>query len=386
MSAVTSPPEAQPGASAQATLQPGSGEVATVRLAGPWALGSPRPDAGAIAREIRALGARRALVDAGAVEEWDTALLTWLRSAGPVFEAEGVTLDRSRLPRGIAGLLQLAEVVVESPPAAAEPPAPFLARVGARAAGFAAAVRSVLAYLGRVALGLARLATLRARFRAADLQRLLQQAGADAVPITTLVSVIVGAILAFVGAVQLRMFGADLYVADLVGVAMVREMGAMIVGIIMAGRTGAAYAAQLATMKVTEELDALKTSGISTIDFLVVPRIVALFVMMPFLCLYAIVLGILGGGLVGVGMLGLARQMYFTQTLEALTTADLWGGLFRGLVYGLLIGLVGCRRGLEAGSDAGAVGQATTSAVVNAIVAIVVADGVLAVLFDALGI
>jgi phospholipid/cholesterol/gamma-HCH transport system permease protein len=385
MTAATSPRETLPGTSARAAVERESGDAVRVVLAGRWQLGAPRPDASALAREIQALGARRAVVDAEGVEAWDTALLTWLRSAGQVFGAEGIALDRARLPSGIAGLLELAEVV-ESPPKEAEPPAPFLARVGARAARVAQGVRGTLGYLGQVALGLTHFVTLRARFRGADLQRLMQQAGADAVPITTLVSVIVGAILAFVGAVQLRMFGADLYVADLVGVAMVREMGAMIVGIIMAGRTGAAYAAQLATMKVTEELDALKTSGISTIDFLVVPRIVALFVMMPFLCLYAIVLGMLGGGLVGVGMFGISRQMYFSQSIEAVTTADLWGGLFRGLVYGLLIGIVGCRRGLEAGDDAGAVGAATTSAVVTAIVAIVVADGVMAVLFDALGI
>jgi phospholipid/cholesterol/gamma-HCH transport system permease protein len=137
-------------------------------------------------------------------------------------------------------------------------------------------------------------------------------------------------------------------------------------------------------MNVTEETDALKTFGISTMDFLVLPRVVALFVMMPLLCLYAIALGILGGALVGVGMLGIARQLYVSETLQAVSLGDLYGGVFHGAVYGLLIGVVGCRRGLSAGKDAGAVGAATTSAVVSALVAIVVADGVLAVVFDAL--
>jgi phospholipid/cholesterol/gamma-HCH transport system permease protein len=175
-------------------------------------------------------------------------------------------------------------------------------------------------------------------------------------------------------------------VANLVGIAMVREMGAMTVGIILAGRTGAAYAAQLATMKVTEEIDALQTFGISVVDFLVLPRVVALFLMTPFLCLYSIVLGCLGGALVGVGMLGLSARLYFDQTLRALEMKDLFSGVFHSVVYGLLVGLVGCLRGMRSGDDAAAVGEATTSAVVSALVAIVVADGIFAVVFNALGI
>jgi phospholipid/cholesterol/gamma-HCH transport system permease protein len=139
-------------------------------------------------------------------------------------------------------------------------------------------------------------------------------------------------------------------------------------------------------MKVTEEIDALQTFGISVIDFLVLPRVVALFLMTPFLCLYAIVLGCLGGAFVGVGMLGLSPQLYLDQTLRALELSDLIGGVFHALVYGLLVGVVGCLRGMRCGEDAAAVGEATTSAVVSALVAIVVADGILAVVFNALGI
>jgi phospholipid/cholesterol/gamma-HCH transport system permease protein len=154
----------------------------------------------------------------------------------------------------------------------------------------------------------------------------------------------------------------------------------------MAGRTGAAYAAQLGTMKVTEEIDALTTFGISPIDFLVVPRIVALFLMMPILCLYGSVLGCVGGALVGVGLLDLSPQLYLDQTVDSLSFSDLYGGLFRGTVYGVIIGVTGCLRGMRCGNDAAAVGRATTSAVVTAIVAIIVADGVIAVLFDAMGV
>ena len=205
-------------------------------------------------------------------------------------------------------------------------------------------------------------------------------------PIITLVSIIIGLILAFVGSVQLRMFGADLYIANLVGIAMVREMGAIVVGIIMAGRTGAAFAAQLGTMKVTEEIDALSTFGISPMEFLVLPRVVALFLMTPLLCLYSIVLGIFGGALVGVGLLGISPQLYLDQTLQALTLVDLYGGVFRAAAYGVLIGITSCLRGMRCGQDAAAVGEATTGAVVTAIVAIVIADGLMAVVFNAVGI
>lgn len=371
---------------AQVTFEREPDGILLVRLSGRWRLGEPRPDVQGLTSELRREPARRVIFELQGVESWDTGLLSWLRAAGRIGTELEVEVERSRLPAGIAELLRLSELVLEPPRDEPQARLSLLGRVGARAASLGSGALETLGFIGSVALAGARLVTLRAQFRPSDLQRMLQAAGADAVPITTLVSVIVGLILAFVGAVQLRLFGADLYVADLVGVAMVREMGAMVVGIIMAGRTGAAYAAQLATMKVTEEVDALKTFGISTVDFLVLPRVLALFVMMPFLCLYSMVLGILGGAIVGVGMLGLSRQLYLDQTLQAVTLSDLYGGLFHGAVYGLLIGIIGCRRGLNCGNDAGAVGEATTSAVVTALVAIVVADGLMAVIFDALGV
>jgi phospholipid/cholesterol/gamma-HCH transport system permease protein len=309
-----------------------------------------------------------------------------LRAAIAACGARGIEVDRSRLPAGVRQLLHLSELVVEPERLDEDPPATFVGSVGARAARMGHDAVGTLRFLGNLTLALGRFVTLRAQFRRSDLYRLLQGAGAEAVPIITLISLIVGLILAFVGAVQLRLFGADLYVANLVGIAMVREMGAMVVGIIMAGRTGAAYAAQLGTMKVTEEIDALATFGISPIDFLVVPRVVALLLMVPFLCLYSMVLGILGGSLVGIYMLGLSPNLYLDQTIRALSLADLWGGIFRGAVYGVLVGITGCLRGMRCGRDAAAVGAATTSAVVTGIVAIVVADGLLAVVFNGLGI
>jgi phospholipid/cholesterol/gamma-HCH transport system permease protein len=196
----------------------------------------------------------------------------------------------------------------------------------------------------------------------------------------------VGVILAFIGAVQLQRFGAQIYVADLVGIAIVREMGAVMTGIIMAGRTGAAFAAQLGTMKVTQEIDAFTTIGLPPEEFLVFPRVIALVLMMPLLCLYADFIGVLGGAAVGVGMLDMSWTTYFRETMNAITLTQLFGGLFKSTVYGVLIALSGCLRGLQCGNSSSAVGDAATSAVVTGIVAIVAACGVFAVVFYVLGI
>jgi len=186
--------------------------------------------------------------------------------------------------------------------------------------------------------------------------------------------------------VQLKLFGAQIYVADMVGIAMVREMGAMMTGIIMAGRTGAAFAAQLGTMQVNEEIDALTTMGISPMEFLVLPRMLALILMMPLLCLYADLMGMLGGVLVGIGMLDIAPMQYFVETQAAVNLTNINIGLFKSMVYGILIALAGCLRGMQCGRSAQAVGDAATSAVVTSIVFIIVSDGLMAVICNALGI
>jgi phospholipid/cholesterol/gamma-HCH transport system permease protein len=192
--------------------------------------------------------------------------------------------------------------------------------------------------------------------------------GAQALPIVTLISFLVGVILAYVGAVQLRQFGAQIYVADLVGIAMTREMGAMMAAIIMAGRTGAAFAASLGTMQVNEEIDALTTLGISPMEFLVLPRVLALTAMMPLLCVYADLVGILGGACVGVGMLDLGGVEYFVRSSHAITLRDVLAGLVMSGVFGALVALAGCLRGMQCGRSSAAVGWAATSAVVTGIV------------------
>jgi len=263
---------------------------------------------------------------------------------------------------------------------------PFLKRVGQSAIGAISSLTEALNFLGETAFTFLKLVPMKVRFRAVDLFLFIQQSGPQALPIVTLISFLVGVILAFIGAVQLRRFGAQIYVADLVGIAIVREMGAVMTGIIMAGRTGAAFAAQLGTMKVTQEIDAFTTIGLPPQEFLVFPRIVALVLMMPMLCLYADFMGILGGAVVGVGMLDISWTTYFRETINAITLTHLFGGLFKSTVYGVLIALCGCLRGLQCGKSSSAVGDAATSAVVTGIVAIVAACGVFAVVFYVLGI
>jgi phospholipid/cholesterol/gamma-HCH transport system permease protein len=243
-----------------------------------------------------------------------------------------------------------------------------------------------VAFLGQVVISASAGVAGRWRFRGKDFSLALADCSARAVPIVTVVNLLVGAILAFVGAVQLIKFGAGIFVADLVGIAVAREMAAIITAVVMAGRTGAAFAAELATMQTNEEVDALEVLGLNAVDFLVLPRVMALLLMMPLLYVYGCVTGLLGGMLVSAGMLDVSPAAYLDRTFEALSWAHLGLGMSKSLVFGGLIGLVGCYCGLYAKRNAAGVGVATTHAVVASIVGIIVLDAVFAVCANALGI
>ena len=242
-----------------------------------------------------------------------------------------------------------------------------------------------LGFLGELVVALSLFIRRRARVPVRDIWVTIDECGPGALPIVTLISSLVGVILAFIGAQQLRQFGAQIYVANLVSVAMLREMGAVMAGVIMAGRTGAAFAAQLGTMQVNEEIDALKTLGISPMQYLVVPRVVALIVMMPLLCLYADALGILGGAFVSALTMDISFVQFFNQAATAAHLSDVWLGVLKSCVFGVLIAIAGCLSGIRCGRSASAVGVAVTSAVVSGIVAIVLSDAVFAVITEVLG-
>jgi phospholipid/cholesterol/gamma-HCH transport system permease protein len=349
-----------------------------IQLVGSWTLEDALPAPDAVEREVASTPpVRRVSFDSAGLAAWDTGLLTFLRGLLLDLQGRDIAVDEAGLPEGARRLLDLAAAVPPRLETKAHGAEPLLAHIGNIVVGWRAGAGEMFAFLGEVTLAFGRLLVGRARFRRSDLTLTLEQCGADALPIVSLVSFLVGLILAFIGAIQLRLFGAEIFVADLVGLGMAREMGAMMTAIIMAGRTGAAFAAQLGTMTVNEEIDALRALGIPPMDFLVLPRMLALMLMMPLLALYAVLLGMLGGALVGVGMLDITVTQYVQQTQAAIGLDSFFWGVLKAAVYGALVAIAGCLRGMQCGRSAAAVGQAATSAVVTAIVMIVVASGVL---------
>jgi phospholipid/cholesterol/gamma-HCH transport system permease protein len=358
-----------------------------IRLSGVWRLRHGMPNAGQFEPQITSpVVPRRIVIEASGLAAWDSSIVNFLAGLMQICRARQITLDRSGLPDGLNRLLELAAASPDPRQAGVPVAESFLVRTGKDMLASIAQLGSYVEFIGNVALALGAAMLGRARYRHIDLIEVVQGAGANALGIVTLISYLVGIIMAFMGAIQLQQFGASIYVADLVGIAVVREMGAMMTGVIMAGRTGAAFAAQLGSMKVTQEIDALATTGISPVEFLVVPRVVGLVLMMPLLCLYADFVGILGGATVGVGMLGLTLHGYLQQTIAAITLPGLVGGLVKSIVYGVLIAIAGCYQGCRCGQSSSAVGDAATAAVVTAIVMIVVACGIFAVIFNILGI
>jgi phospholipid/cholesterol/gamma-HCH transport system permease protein len=359
-----------------------------VRLSGDWKLGEHLSSGSDVEKKL-ASGppVRRILLDAQGLGDWDSGLLIFLGKVTDYCSQNKIQVDKEGLPKGVQRLMALASAVPERIGARKETKKnPFLFRVGGSALDFWRSALEILNFLGDATLSFFRLLRGKAAFRRTDLTLLLQVCGSDALPIVSLINFLVGLILGFVGAIELSVFGAQVYVADLVGIAMVRIMGALMTGIIISGRTGAAFAAQIGTMQVNEEIDALQTLGISPVDFLVLPRMLALIVMMPLLCIFADVLGILGGLVVAVGMLDVSVTQYLLRTQAALTLAHFGIGLFHGAVFGVLVALAGCLRGMQCGRSASAVGEATTAAVVTSIVAIIVATAIITFMCQVLGI
>ena len=362
--------------------QTASGDL-RVTVAGDWLLENATPDLdGALAALESMAAGRRLIIDGAGIAEWDTGLVSPLVRLRQSAEARGLVFDGAELPDGAERLLNLAFAVPEREGARrSHAKKPVLESIGEQAIETYAGAKALLTFTGEVILSFGRMLRGKATYLRSDLTQYIQEAGAEALPIVSLISFLIGAIFAFVGVMQLREFGAGIYTADLVAIAMIREMAPIMTAILMAGRTGAAYAAQIGTMKVNEEIDALTTLGLDPVDFLVTPRVIALIVMMPLLTMYASLMGILGGTAVGMSMLDISLVQYTAQTVDSVGLNSLFGGLFKSVVYGILIALAGCQQGMACGNSAMAVGQSTTRAVVMGIVLIVVSASVLTIVY-----
>jgi phospholipid/cholesterol/gamma-HCH transport system permease protein len=376
------PPSIQPhDAPWQLDIRPVGDEDLEVVFGGCWRIDGKLP-ASTVVLEALDQRIHRLRLEGAALTTWDSGLLTFVAGVVRLCAARGIAVDTGGLPQGVQRLLAMALAVPEQKVAprgtAGEG---ILVQVGQAAIEFIRGAPEMLRFLGEITQSFTRLLFGRARFRRGDLWREIEEVGPRALPIVFVISFLVGLILAYLGADQLRLVGAQVFIADLVAIGMVREVGALMTGIIVAGRTGAAFAARLGTMQVSEEIDAFRTLGISPVDFLVLPRMLALMLMVPLLTLYSGFIGMLAGLLVSVTIFDIGVSEYYTETLRALEPKHFIVGLAKGTVYGAMIAFAGCLRGIQCGRSAEAVGRAATSAVVTAILLITIAASIMTIVF-----
>ena len=359
-----------------------------LKISGSWDLQDNLPSMELVERYIDENSPARTLVfESSELKSWDSSLLIFISRVIDLANNRGIQVDLSSLPHGVRKLQDMANAIppIEDTGRHSDKENP-LAEIGITFMKLAGDFPKGLHFIGEVILSFIRLVRGKAQFRTRDLFLVMEQVGPNALPIVSLVSFLVGLILAYMGAAQLERVGVEIYIADLVAIGMIREVGALMTGIIIAGRTGASFAAELGTMQVNEEIDAFKTLGISTVDFLVLPRILALMLMIPLLTLYSGLVGTLAGMFIGITVFDISFFEYYQQTLRALDMKQFWVGIFKGSVYGMVIAISGCLRGIQCGRSAQAVGEATTSAVVTSIVYIVITASAITVVLYKLGI
>lgn len=362
-------------------------DTVTLTVSGDWSIHHGLPSLAELGGLLKPpTPVHRVILKATELGHWDSALMAFLFRVAALCHEHGAVAEIYSLPPDVRRLIQLANAIPRHDDSVGLQTRPILlARIGAVTLRKKAVLLRASAFLGESMIAVARLLRGRARYRRADLLLAIEQCGAQALPIVSIISLLVGMIFAFVGAIQLEQFAAGIYDADLVAVAMTREMAAVMTAIVLAGRTGAAFAAQIGSMQENEELDALSTLDIPPIEFLVLPRMLALTLMTPLLCFYAIALGILGGVLVAVNVLDITTTAYLVQTQHAVQFKDLAISMVKAAVFGWLVAVTGCYWGINSGRSASAVGAATTAAVVYGILAIIIADAIFAVVLDILG-
>jgi phospholipid/cholesterol/gamma-HCH transport system permease protein len=324
--------------------------------------------------------------DTGDLGRWDSGLIAFLWDVKRAAAVASLTVDGSTLPESARKLLGLLPSTIGEPASSQRRGFRPFNWLGGKTLGMFAEVGVVSELFASTVEGGLRAVVAKALIRGVDLLANVRAAGPSALIIVSVVNFLIGAILAFVGAVQLRRFAADIFVANLVGLALVREMAAVMTAIVMAGRTGGAYAARIATMRGNEEIDALEVVGIPISDYLILPSVLALVFMMPLLYLYGCLVGMLGGFVVSISMLNITSLGFLHQTLDAIPFDQFVFGFTKTIAFAIMIGLTSCRIGLQAGRSAADVGIAATRAVVVGIVGVIAMDAVFAVLANVVGI
>lgn len=357
-----------------------NGDSAIVKVTGDWLLAKTRTTSSELIANIPE-NTKNISFDSTALGEYDSALVCMLFKCYEFCLKRNINFDIDSLPNGPRELLKLAVAVPEVSASKEKDSFNILNKVGSRTIKVLDAFFKQCEFIGELTISAFKAMRGKARYRMCDMLAIIQSAGPEALPIVALISFLVGLILAFVGAIQLAKYGSQIFVADLVGIAMVREMGAMMVGIVMSGRTGAAFAAELGSMKVNEEISAFRTFGISPMEFIVFPRVLALVLMFPLLTVFADVIGMLGGFVIGAGMFDISYDQYVNRTLSALNITQISTGVLKSFFYGIIVACVGCRMGLQCENSSAGVGMATTSSVVQSITWIIVADAIFAVIF-----
>ena len=357
-------------------------------IAGAWTLDAILPERTEVLQAIQASLTSSVLrFEMSSVQRWDSVLITEIIAIIQAAERHGLHVESAGLLPSIQNLLKLVYVSPET--SQVDTPQTRSSWVEEWQSAYNKILReafSTVEFIGQMYLSGLDVLKKRSHFRHLDLWVQIQDCGPSALPIVTVISLLVGLILAFVGAIQLALFGAQMYIANLVSLGMTREMGCLMTAIIMSGRTGAAYAAQLGTMNVNDEIDALRTMNLEPMAFLVLPRMLALILIMPLLCLYADLMGIVGGALVSLTVFDISTAEYLDRTIHAVQMKDFLIGFVKSSVFGILIAFSGCMRGMQCGRSASAVGDAATSAVVTSIVFIVVADSVMTLICNRFGI
>jgi phospholipid/cholesterol/gamma-HCH transport system permease protein len=359
------------------------GSTLVLSLRGDWTMGKDAVRATDLPLDRGHVAALR--FEASGLGRWDSALLVFLSTVRDTARQRGIAFDQTGLPTAACRLLSMLPV---EPPVQHEAARRLgaISRVGAWALTAWSELAAITALVGEATLRTAPALRGRARTRAADFWAAVHDAGVGALSMVALVNVLVGGIVAFVGSIQLRRFGAEIYVSNLIGIMEVREMAPLMTAIVMSGRTGSAYAAEIATMQGTEEIDALRAIGIPLFDYLTLPRVSALTAMMPLLCMYAGAVGILGGLAVAVSLMNISVGGFVTHLRGAVADSDIALGLAKSIAFGAWIAIAGCRIGLKAGRSATDVGHAATAAAVSGIVGVIGLDAVFDACANALGI